>query len=99
MLNGQNARKEGHDARKEWVVWFIRFFEFIGLVGFGLGRDEIEKQANYRDFLLNFDEGEEESFEQLERPMGYEEFLERLMKERGHYFPRRRGRSRKIICS
>jgi putative transposase len=64
-----------------------------------LGRDEIEKQTNYRDFLLNFDEEEEERFEQLERPMGYEKFLERLMRERGHYFPRRRGRSRKIICS
>lgn len=46
-----------------------------------------------------FDEEEEESFEQLERPMGHEKFLERLMKERGHYFPRRRGRSRKIIYS
>ena len=46
----------------------------------------------YIEFLRNFDDEEEKSFNNLEQPAGNKEFIRRLLKENGRYIPRRRGR-------
>jgi len=56
------------------------------------GQNSQEKMTAYKDYLKEHNEVEEASFDQIERPVGYEMFLRKLRKERGHYFPRRRGR-------
>jgi len=56
------------------------------------GKEIKLRQLAYTEFLRNFDNEEEKSFENLEIPQGDKEFVRRLIKERGHYLPRRRGR-------
>jgi putative transposase len=64
-------------------------------VDFGL--DIQSRRNSYREFLGNFDKEEEKSFNNLEQPVGNEEFIRRLYKENGHFIPRRRGRPSKRI--
>lgn len=61
------------------------------------GKDVVQQQAFYRDFLRDFDQDQETSFDNLERPLGNVEFVKRLIKESGRYFPRRRGRPKKAV--
>ncbi len=55
------------------------------------GREIIQRQAAYREFLRNFDTEEEESFANLDAPRGDKEFIKKLIKEHGRYVPRRKG--------
>lgn len=59
-----------------------------------MGADEEKRKLSYQDFLKSYDREHDQCFEQAERPMGYEAFLNRLVKEKGRDIPRRRGRSR-----
>lgn len=53
----------------------------------------------YTEFLRNFDEEEEKSFDNLEQPVGNKEFIRRLVRENGRLVPRRRGRpSQRIVA-
>ena len=63
------------------------------------GNDATQRQAAYREFLRDFDEEQERSFANIETPQGSIEFVRRLIKENSRYFPRRRGRPKKIIIS
>lgn len=58
------------------------------------GRNEFEQKMSYEGFLKTFDEGEHRLYDQMEKPMGYQVFIDRLVKEKGRYMPRRRGRHR-----
>ncbi len=49
----------------------------------------------YIEFLRKFDDEEEKSFNNLEQPVGNEEFLRRLVIENGRFTSMRRGRLRK----
>jgi len=59
-----------------------------------LGHNEKERQKAYQDFLKDFDKEDEVYFEQMEKPVGYQAFLDRLVKEKGRFIPRRKGRVR-----
>jgi putative transposase len=48
---------------------------------------------NYKEYLQAFNKEEDSYFENLERPRGSIEFIKRLYKEKGHFFPRRQGRT------
>jgi len=61
------------------------------------GRRLDQRQAAYQEFLRSFDSEAEDSFRKLEAPQGDKEFINRLVKEQGHYMPRRRGKPKKII--
>ena len=63
----------------------------------GFGRNEIERQVAYTEFLRNFDSEQELSFDNLEQPVGSKEFVRRLILENGRYLPKRRGRPRSGI--
>jgi putative transposase len=63
------------------------------------GKEIKSRQLAYVEFLRNFDEKEEKSFANLENPQGDKEFMKRLIKEHGHYLPRRRGRLTKRIVT
>jgi putative transposase len=68
-----------------------RFFEF--------GSDLNCRRNEYVEFLRNFDEEEEKSFDNLEEPVGSKEFVRRLLKEDGRFVPRTRGRpSQRIVA-
>lgn len=51
-----------------------------------------ERQDGYREFLKSFNEEEEALFANIEFPRGSQEFINRLIKEDGRFFPRRQGR-------
>jgi putative transposase len=55
------------------------------------GRDIMEKQNSYKEFLRKFDSEEEKFFEDLEKPLGSQEFIRRLLRINGRYMPRRKG--------
>lgn len=57
--------------------------------------DRFGSRAKYREFLMAFAPEEERPFENLELPQGSREFLKRLIKDKGLFLPRRRGRSGK----
>ena len=60
--------------------------------------DEITiRRKEYKEFLETFDSEQESLFENLEYPRGSQEFLTKLIKEKGLYLPRRRGRARKEL--
>lgn len=59
----------------------------------GLHEEAQERRQKYREFLLNFDSGEERYFAQLDSPCGNKEFTKRLILKDGHLFPRRKGKS------
>lgn len=63
----------------------------------GLGDNEMERQKAYWEFLKDFDKDDEAHFEQMEKPAGYQAFLDRLVKEKGRFIPRRKGRIRTRI--
>lgn len=52
------------------------------------------RQEYYKEYLKSFKPEEDSYFENLELPQGSKEFLKRLFKEKGHFFPRRQGRIR-----
>jgi putative transposase len=56
------------------------------------GKSTIERQVAYKEFLRTFDSKEEAYFSNIELPCGDQDFLRRLVKTGGHYFPRRQGR-------
>jgi hypothetical protein len=56
------------------------------------GDDLGDRREQYRKFLKDFDEEEERWFDNLELPLGGQEFLRRLIKEKGMFLPKRRGR-------
>ena len=64
---------------------------------FNMGHNEKERQKAYRDFLKEFNKEDEAYFDQMERPVGYQAFLDRLVKEKGRFIPRRKGRVRARI--
>ncbi|MDD5195617.1 MAG: transposase [Candidatus Omnitrophica bacterium] len=51
-----------------------------------------ECRRKYQDYLLTFENEDEWLFENLEAPRGSEEFLKRLVREKGLLLPRRRGK-------
>lgn len=57
--------------------------------------DSFGSRDKYREFLMAFAPEEERPFESLEFPQGSKEFLKRLVKDKGLFLPRRRGRIRK----
>ena len=59
------------------------------------GSDVAQRQTSYREFLRDFDKEQEVLFDNLEMPLGSVEFVKRLIKEGGRYFPKRRGRPKK----
>ena len=64
------------------------------------GKEEKEREANYRQFLLTFDRDAEESYNNFDTPVGDPLFISRLHKEEGRYLPRRQGRPKtKIFVS
>ena len=50
-----------------------------------------ERRSKYKDYLTAFNTEEESFFENLVLPQGNKEFIKRLHKENGHYFPRNEG--------
>jgi len=60
--------------------------------------DEItNRRKEYKGFLETFDSEQESLFEHMEYPRGSQGFRTRLIKEKGLYLPRRRGRARKEL--
>ena len=59
------------------------------------GNNLNQQRQSYKEFLEAFDSQEDELFESLECPRGSEEFLKRLIREKGLFLPRRKGRTRK----
>lgn len=59
------------------------------------GADIDQRRASYSEFLQDFDETQDRSFSNMESPQGSVEFVRRLIKENGRYFPKRRGRPKK----
>lgn len=57
------------------------------------GNTALERQKGYREFLLGFDEQAEALFGDLAYPLGGRDFTRKLIKERGRYLPRRKGRT------
>lgn len=62
------------------------------------GGSPAQRQGGYAQFLRNSDQGEERKFGNLEQPCGSEEFMRRIVKERG-VFVRRNGRPKKKVFS
>lgn len=58
------------------------------------GRTAEERRILYREFLLDFDPQDTQRYNNT-KPVGDESFRQKLINERGHYFPRRHGRSSK----
>ncbi|ODS31825.1 MAG: hypothetical protein SCARUB_03037 [Candidatus Scalindua rubra] len=54
-----------------------------------------QRREEYKEFLRDFDQEEEELFVDLEYPQGSKEFVNRLIKKKGLFLPRRRGRPSK----
>ncbi|MFH1190574.1 MAG: transposase [Candidatus Omnitrophota bacterium] len=63
------------------------------------GIDLTSRHNAYIEFLRDFNNEEEQSFDNLERPVGNKEFIRRLIKENGRFLPRRRGRLAKRIVA
>ncbi|MBU4305171.1 MAG: transposase [Candidatus Omnitrophica bacterium] len=63
----------------------------------GFGKEEIERQHKYRQFLREFDRDEDRVFNNLEEPAGSEEFLRRLQREKGIFVPKNGRPSRKQV--
>ena len=61
------------------------------------GTDLNHRRNAYIEFLRNFDDEEEKSFHDLEQPAGNKEFIRRLLKEKGRFVPRRKGRPSETI--
>jgi len=59
------------------------------------GKEPTQQRRSYKEFLEAFDSQDDELFEKMEDPQGSQEFLKRLIKEKGLLLPRRRGRARK----
>ena len=59
------------------------------------GPDITQRRVTYSKFLKDFDEGQDRVFANMETPLGSIEFVRRLVKENGRYFPKRRGRPKK----
>lgn len=59
------------------------------------GNERAQRKAAYCKFLSVLDGQEEKLFIDTETPCGSKEFLKKLVKEKGRYLPRRRGRSGK----
>ena len=62
------------------------------------GNSKKERQTRYKEFLLYFDAQDIEWYNDFNRPMGDESFKQRLVKQRGRYFPRRRGRVHRNVA-
>jgi len=64
----------------------------------GFGKDLVSSRNNYIKFLQDFDEEDTRKFSNLEEPVGNKDFIKRLVKVRGRFMPRRRGRlSERIV--
>ena len=60
------------------------------------GNQLSQRRERYKEFIRAFDqEEEEELFERLESPRGSREFVNRLVRKKGLYLPRKMGRPRK----
>jgi putative transposase len=62
------------------------------------GHNTDQRRQAYKEYLERFDSEsqiDEEVFKNLESPLGSQEFLKRLVMEKGQYLPRRQGRPRK----
>ena len=57
----------------------------------GFGKDTLKRQDSYTEFLRKFNSEEERLFEDLENPLGSQEFIRRLLKINGRYVARRKG--------
>lgn len=58
--------------------------------------DEPNKQRqSYKEYLKDFNSEDEQLFENIEHPAGPDEFLKRLIRGKGLFLPRRKGRARK----
>jgi putative transposase len=68
--------------------------ESPGYAGFGTDIDQ--RQAAYREFLKSFDRDQDTMFDNMEMPLGNIEFIKRLTKQNGRYFPKRRGRPKEV---
>ena len=55
------------------------------------GRSINERREEYRKFLLDFDSEDEKLYTNFETPMGDSSFKAKLIRQSGHYMPRRRG--------
>lgn len=56
------------------------------------GTDLASRHNAYIKFLHNFNEEEDECFNDLEQPVGNQEFVKKLLKENGRLIARKRGR-------
>ncbi len=63
------------------------------------GKDAVEHQGAYKEFLRTFDSEEDEYFSNMEIPCGDKEFVRRLIKTGEHYLPRRQGRKAAIFLT
>jgi len=61
------------------------------------GKEFNQRRASYQEFLRSFDNEAEDSFGRLEVPRGDKEFMNRLIREKGRYISRRRGKPTKRI--
>jgi len=61
------------------------------------GKEATGRRAVYKEFLRAFDSEEEAYFSNIEIPCGDQDFLRRLVKAKGHYYPRRQGRKAAIF--
>ena len=59
------------------------------------GNQLSQRRERYKEFIRAFDQEEEELFERLESPRGSREFVNRLVRKKGLYLPRKMGRPRK----
>ena len=61
------------------------------------GKDPREQREGYRTFLRDFDAEVEKRFESLEDPLGSRKFMRTLVKVKGLFIPRRKGRPKELI--
>jgi putative transposase len=62
-------------------------------------RDKKEREEEYREFLRDFDSAQDRRFDAMEKPVGGEEFLRRLVQLNGRLVSCRRGKPRNINCA
>lgn len=61
------------------------------------GEEVSSRRKDYCEFLLNFDNEEEKTFNNMESPAGDKEFVRKLLKVNGRYLQVKRGKPRLIM--
>ena len=63
------------------------------------GLNDKQRKDNYSRFLLDFNEVQEAAFSSLNVPCADKNFINKLVKINGHFFPKRQGNPAKIFLS